>query len=120
MRRDNRAALDGLYSSYGGGALAGELKKETEKGVDEARRQAEPGAAIEFLKVVGNAATEVDRVVFEEQCLQLGRGERPAIFNDKAKAFFGRDQVERSCTAIASRAVKIEALERELGLPVTR
>ena len=114
LRRDNRAALDGLYASYGGGALAGELKKETDKGIVEARKHAEPDAAVELLKVFGNAATEVDRVSFEEQCQELGRGHRPVVFNDKARAFFARPDVERACAAVASRTVKIEALEREL------
>jgi hypothetical protein len=118
LRRDNRAALDALYDSYGGGALAGEVKKELDKGATEARKQPEPEAAIELLKVLGNAATEVDRVMFEEQCQQLGRGEHPVVLNDKGKAFFARGDVERACTTVAVRMVKIAALERELGLAV--
>ncbi|MDP2340906.1 MAG: hypothetical protein Q8O67_08115 [Deltaproteobacteria bacterium] len=118
LRRDNRAALDGLYDGYGGGALAGEVKREMDKGVDEARTHRDPEAAVELLKVLGNMATEVDRVAFEEQCLELGRGGRPVILNDKGKAFFARGDVERACAAIAVRAVKIQTLERELGLAV--
>ena len=121
LRAANRGALDDLYSSYGGGALAGELKKETDRGVDEVRKQpAQPGdgaaAAVEFLKVLGNAATEVDRVMFDDQCLALGRGQHAVIFNDKGKAFFARGDVAKACTSIAIRAVKINALEKAIGL----
>jgi hypothetical protein len=66
--------------------------------------------------MVGNAASGVDRVAFEEQCTALGRGERPMILNDKAKAFFAAPGVVSECGTIAVRLAEVQALERELGL----
>jgi hypothetical protein len=119
LKRDNRAALDNLYARYGGGALAAGLKQESARGIADVNRQGGEGkdTAVELLKMFGNAAGEVDRIAFEEQCFSLGRGERPAILNDKARVFFADRANIAACEKVGTRAVKIEALERELGEP---
>ena len=115
------AGLEIFLPALGGGALAGELQKETARGVAEAQRQGGEGkdTAVELLKVFGSAAGEIDRIAFEEQCLSFGRGERPAVFNDKARAFFAVGGNVDDCEAAATRALKIAALERELGVAPT-
>lgn len=119
LKRENRVALDGLYARYGGGALAGELKKETAKGVDDVRRQGGEGqeTATAMLQMFGNAVGEVDRIAFQEQCLGFGRGERPPVLNDKARAFFADNANVSACESVGARQLKVAALERELGLP---
>lgn len=117
-RRERRALLDTLYAEYGGGALAKELQTGAQQEQQKlAQQPAQEGkdAAREFLKTVGNAVGEVDRVAFEEQCDTLGGGSRPVILNDKAKAFFGNKGVEERCAKVAKLSLAIRTLEKELG-----
>lgn len=82
-RLEQRRVLDRLYATYGGGQLAGELQKETARGVAEVDVQAArdgnqngAAAAKELLKVMGNAVGEFDLAAFEAQCETLGGGQR--------------------------------------------
>ena len=117
-KRDRRALVDALYAEYGGGALAAEMKRDTDNAAT--KIQAEPPtdgkqSALELMKVVGNAVGEVDRSAFELQCTQLGSGERPVVLNDKAKTFFAQGSVEKKCAEVAKLERTIERLEREIA-----
>lgn len=118
-RRERRVIIDKLYEEYGGGALAAEVKKEADRGAAEiAREPPREGkdAAVEVMKMMGNAAGEVDRAAFEVQCLTLGEGDRPIIINDKAKQFFSSSATEKQCIEVAQLGRKIAELEKELGV----
>lgn len=118
-RRERRVIIDKLYEEYGGGALAAEVKKEADREAAEiAREPPQEGkdAALEIMKMMGNAAGEVDRAAFEVQCATLGEGERPIIINDKAKQFFSSSATEKQCIKVAQLSRKIAELERELGV----
>lgn len=118
-RRERRVIIDKLYEEYGGGTLAAEVKKETDRGAAEiAREPPREGkdAAVEVMKMMGNAAGEVDRAAFEAQCVTLGEGDRPIIINDKAKQFFSSTATERQCIEVVRLGRKITELETELGV----
>lgn len=107
-QRESRDILDTLYTQYGGGDLAHEIKNELGKSKngtgDELERK--------LTDVVGNLALEMDRDAFELQCKEVGRGERPAILNDKAKAFFARAEVGERCSRVSTLQVKIAELKK--------
>jgi len=115
-RRDAQGRLDALYARYGGGDFAGAVRADAKKGEAELKAAPDAASAVELLRMVGAAAGEVDRVAFEEQCASIGRGERPMILNDKAKAFFADPAVASDCGAIAIKLAEVAALEREFGL----
>ena len=72
-----------------------------------------------LLQAVGQFARAVDEVSVKDDCLKLGRGQEVMLLSDKAKAFFGRDDVKKSCRRLAVLKDEIRALELELGQPVT-
>jgi hypothetical protein len=117
-KRDRRAIVDALYTEYGGGALASEMKKDTDDAATKIAADPQTDgkqSALELMKLVGNAASEVDRAAFEVQCTQLGSGDRPVVLNDKAKAFFAQGSVEKKCAEVAKLERTIERLEREIA-----
>lgn len=91
-RRDLRATLDDLYADYREAAAP-------EGGED-------PG-------LLGRLVGEVDRSWFEQQCLALGRGERPVGASARAEAFLHERGNARACRKAADLQLEIEKLERE-------
>lgn len=112
LRTEKRATLDALFAEFGGGELAAQSKQK-------AGEQAKPddGFGKALVQALGNAVGEADRLVFEDHCQTLGGGERPTILTDKAKAYFGREDVQKKCRKVAALALEVSALERELGVP---
>ena len=109
-RAERRAALDAAYESYGGGALAAEVKKE-------AAREApntQDAVGRELLATLAGAAGEIDRVAYEEQCLSFGRGERPVVLNEKARAHFADGKALDRCKKAAKLDDEVRALEAKL------
>jgi len=115
QKRDAAKALgESIYRQFGDGPVAGELDK---AGAGAAREgHADRGG---LLQAMGQFARAVDEVSVKEDCLKLGRGQEVVLLSDKAKAFFGRDDVKKGCRRLAVLKDEIRALERELGQPVT-
>lgn len=95
-RRDLRATLDRLYVDYGGSGLA----KET--GVPESG-------------LVGRFVAEVDRSYFEQQCLAIGRGERPFNVSEGLETFLGEPSHTRACRDAADLEIEVASLERTVA-----
>jgi hypothetical protein len=94
LRRDQRATLDRLYSEYGG------------IGVE---RREETGSAGIFGRILG----EADRSYFEQQCLAVGRGERPFSLSAKLDELLRREDVQSDCRRSADLQREIDELQRE-------
>ncbi len=91
-RRDQREMLDRLYSEYE--ASAAEPKDQGSTGF------------------IGRIMGEADRSYFEQQCLAVGRGERPFSLSGKLEGFLRGDTVQRDCRRSADLQLEIDALER--------
>ena len=94
-RRDQRATLDRLYSEF----------RESEA---EAKKE-EAGAA----GIVGRLLGEVDRSYFEQQCMAVGRGERPLALSAKLEEFLQRADVQSDCRRSADLQLEIDALQKD-------
>ncbi len=56
---------------------------------------------------------EADRSYFEQQCLAIGRGERPFSLSAKLEEFLRRADVQRDCRRSADLQMEIDKLQRE-------
>lgn len=90
--RDRRGAIDALYASYGGSAVA------------EAARTG----------LLGEVVTEIDLSQFEKNCVALGRGGRPMFAAKKAREFFAVPGTQAECQRVVDLDDKLKALNREL------
>jgi hypothetical protein len=122
LRADVSAIFDAQYAAYGGGGLARVVQSSAQKGAADLQQRQDVEAdakatGTELLGMLKGVAGEADRLAFEEQCLAVGRGERPIILNDKAKAFFAQADVKKACAQASDKDRKARALARELGLP---
>jgi hypothetical protein len=129
LRSKRTAKLDALYAVYGKGEVTGRMAKDVRR--EAARLDAEASAeedapdaedrnkdakrlASSMLKVMGNAAEELDRATFDLNCETLGRGERPALYSEKSKLFFEGAEAKKGCREVAELSVEIAAGEGEL------
>lgn len=93
-RRELRTTLDDLYADY---------------------REAAAPEGGEDGGVIGRLFGEVDRSWFEQQCLALGRGERPVGMSGRLETFLRERGNARACRKAADLQLEIDALERETG-----
>lgn len=103
-RHELRATLDGLYGAFGGSDLA-----RAGQGLE--AQGAPPAEA----GLVGRLMGEADRSYFEQQCLAIGRGERPFSLSGKLDTFLKDPEHARDCRRAAELALDVAALERELA-----
>jgi hypothetical protein len=120
-RRELVAAEDALFRTYGGSEVAAEVDQQARAAgqpasTSTASQPADPLAAL-VGQVVGNAARELDREMFANDCRRLGHGERVPFLTDKGRTFFGRPDTETACRKIATLADTVARLEGEMGLP---
>lgn len=65
--------------------------------------------------MIGRLFGEVDRSWFEQQCLALGRGERPVGMSGRLETFLRERGNARACRKAADLQLEIDGLERETG-----
>jgi hypothetical protein len=65
--------------------------------------------------VLGMFASQVDRALFESQCLATGRGERALPLSPRLDAFLREDRNARTCRKAADLQLEVDALEREVA-----
>jgi hypothetical protein len=120
-RHELRELLDGLYATYGGSDLAKEVRGEAAGDEEVARERGERGARgqddeaePQGAGLVGRLVTEMDRSLFEQSCLDLGRGGRPFVLSDKLAAFLAEPDHAADCRKAARLRAEVDALEREV------
>lgn len=113
-RADLLRLTDSLYQEYGGSEIARGIEgKLTEPG----GKPTSPSIGDQLSEIVRNSAQEMDRSFFEEACDTLGRGQHPALFTDKARAFFEREETLEACRRIVALKDEIARLESALAQP---
>jgi hypothetical protein len=95
-RHELRAALQQLHGAYGG---SGDAREDEER----------DGGVLR--QVIG----EVDRLHFEQQCLAVGRGERPLMLSRRLAAFLEEPENARACRRVSELQAEVEALERRVA-----
>jgi hypothetical protein len=123
LRMEVNGLIDAQYRAYGGGNLATVVQGEASQGAERLQQRQDveesgKAAGRELLGMLKNVAGETDRIAFEQQCLSVGAGGRPAILNDKAKEFFARKDVQSACAEAFGKRRKAMALAKELGIPL--
>lgn len=106
LRTKRTETMDALYTTYGGGTLTNEVKKETDEAIDKNTEK----SGNKFLKALKNTVSEVDRSMFEKHCLTLGSGNHAEIITEKAKDFFEKPENLKTCKEIAVLDIKISEL----------
>ena len=109
LRFEQKAAMDALYTEYGGGALMDNLNKNSNSVTDENAKG--------FLSALKTTVASTDRATFEAGCLDLGQGKNVPFFTEKAKTFFEKPETLSACKANALRHLEIQKLELQVQVP---
>ena len=109
LRFEQKAAMDALYTEYGGGSLVENITKNSESVTDENAKG--------FLSAIKTTVASTDRSTFETGCLELGQGKNVPFFTEKAKIFFARPETLTACKANALRHLEIQKLELQVEVP---
>lgn len=116
-RTELRQLEDGLFSRYGGSAIASQVDQQARAAGQDAQQRTGDALAGMVGEVVGNAARAMDREMFSQDCRRVGRGESVPFLTDKGRLFFERPDTRDACVQIAKIADNVTRLERELGIP---
>ena len=108
LKQDRKQKMDQLYTEYGGNSML--------QGVNQSIDQnSSNNADVQgFLNSVKNGLQEADRQQFQEDCIQMGKGEDVPLFTDKAKTFFGQPTTQKACMDLALMDIEIEKLEIQI------
>ena len=68
LRFEQKAAMDSLYTEYGGGSLVENINKNSDSVTDENAKG--------FLSAIKTTVASTDRATFEAGCLDLGQGKK--------------------------------------------
>ena len=108
LRFEQKAAMDALYTEYGGGSLVENINKNSDSVTDENAKG--------FLSAIKTTVASTDRATFEAGCLDLGQGKNVPFFTEKAKTFFAKPETLTACKANALRHLEIQKLELQVGV----
>lgn len=110
-REEVRNVMARLYVAYGGGAIARAATRDVRKaGIRH------NGARDESTIAAEGMIRDVDRTMFESQCLEVGRGRTVFFLTAKARTFFSKPEVRETCRAAATADLKARRLATELGV----
>ena len=109
LRFEQKAAMETLYTEYGGGSLVENINKNSDSVTDENAKG--------FLSALKTTVASTDRTAFESGCLELGQGKTVPFFTEKAKTFFAKPETLAACKSSALRHLEIQKLELQVQLP---
>jgi len=109
LRFEQKAAMDALYTEYGGGSFVENINKNSDSITDENAKG--------FLSAIKTTVASTDRSTFEAGCLELGQGKSVPFFTEKAKVFFAKPETLSACKTNALRHLEIQKLELQVQVP---
>lgn len=115
-RLELRQMEDVLFAEFGGTDWVNKTDQELRMAVAQAQGTNSDPAADSLEGMLGNAARAMDKEVFIENCLMVGRGMRVSFFSDKSRQFFSIPDTHKRCIKLAQNTSEVADLESKLGV----